>query len=90
MKTRSFALALGLGLSLLASGCAHRSPVNEQWSRSYEATRAAQVADPNAPSSDAAIVDLDPKSGEAVADRYYKGQRTQQTRQAPTISISGN
>jgi hypothetical protein len=88
MKTRSFALALCVGL-LLASGCAHRSPVNEQWSRSYEATRAAQVADPNAPSSDAAVVDMDPKSGEAVADRYYKGQRQQQVRQAPAITISG-
>ena len=87
MKTRSFALALGL--LLIASGCAHRSAVNEQWSRSYEATRAAQVADPNAPSSDAAIEDMDPKSGEAVADRYYTGQRQQQTRQAPSITISG-
>ena len=28
MKIRSFALTLGLGLALLASGCAHRSPVN--------------------------------------------------------------
>jgi hypothetical protein len=90
MKTRSFALTLGLGLLLLGSGCAHRSPVNEQWSRSYEATRAAQVADPNAPSSDAAVEGMDPKSGEAVADRYYKGQRNQQTRQAPAITISGN
>ena len=87
MKTRSFALAVGL--LLLASGCAHRSPVNEQWSRSYDATRAAQVADPNAPSSDAAVEGMDPRSGEEVADRYYKGQRQQQVRQAPTISISG-
>jgi hypothetical protein len=89
MKIRSFALTLGLGLALLASGCAHRSPVNEQWGRSIDATRAAQVADPNAPSSDAAADGMDPRSAEAVADRYYKGQRTQQTRQAPTISISG-
>jgi hypothetical protein len=87
MKTRSFALALGL--LLLAGGCAHRSPVNEQWGRSYDATRAAQVSDPNAPASDAAVEGMDPRSGEAVADRYYKGQRQQQTRQAPTITISG-
>jgi hypothetical protein len=91
MKTRSFALtlSLSLGLSLLASGCAHRSAVNEQWGRSTGATRAAQVADPNAPSSDAAVEGMDPRSGEAVADRYYKGQRNQATRQAPTITISG-
>jgi len=87
MKTRSF--ALGLGLLLLASGCALHSPVDEQWGRSYEASRAAQVADPNAPSSDAAVEGMDPKSGEAVADRYYKGQRNQQTRQAPAITITG-
>jgi len=88
MKTRSFALALGL--ALLTSACAHRSPVNEQWGRSYEATRAAQVADPNAPSSDAAVEGMDPVSGEIVADRYYKGQRQQATRQAPSITISGD
>jgi hypothetical protein len=87
MRTRSFALAVGM--LLIGSACAHRSPVNEQWGRSYDATRAAQVADPNAPSNDAAVVDMDPRSGEAVADRYYKGQRQQQTRQAPAITISG-
>jgi type IV pilus biogenesis protein CpaD/CtpE len=87
MKSRSIALALGL--AFLASGCALKSPVDEQWGRSYSATRAAQVADPNAPSSDAAVEGIDAKTGEAVADRYYKGQRQQQTRQAPTISISG-
>lgn len=87
MKSRSIALALGL--LFLTSGCAHYSAVNEQWGRSYSATRAAQVADPNAPSSDAAVENMDALSGEAVADRYYKGQRNQQTRQAPTISISG-
>jgi hypothetical protein len=64
--------------------------VTEQWGRSYDATQAAQVADPNAPSSDAALEGMDPKSGEAVAERYYKGQRSQQTRQAPTITISGD
>ena len=87
MKTRS--LALALCLSLLGVACAHRSPVNEQWSRSTAATSAAQVADPNAPTSDAALLNLDAKSGEAVADRYYRGQRTQSTRQAPSVVISG-
>lgn len=88
MKTRSVTLVLSL--LLLVSGCVGHSPVNEQWSRSYLATSAAQVADPNAPSSDAAIEGLDPRSGEEVADRYYKGQRAQGTRQAPTITISGD
>jgi type IV pilus biogenesis protein CpaD/CtpE len=88
MKSRSIALALGL--LFMTSGCALNSPVNEQWGRSYSSTRAAQVADPNAPASDAAVENMDAKSGEAVADRYYKGQRNQQTRQAPQISISGN
>lgn len=87
MKTLSFALALGLMLT--ANGCALRSAVNEQWGRSQESTRAAQVADPNAPSSDAAVEGLDAMSGEAVARRYYEGQRNQSTRQAPSITISG-
>lgn len=87
MKSRSIALALGL--AFLASGCALHSAVDEQWGRSYSANRAAQVADPNAPTTDAAVEGLDARSGEAVADRYYTGQRNQQTRQAPTISISG-
>lgn len=88
MKSRSIALALSL--AFLTSGCALHSAVDEQWGRSYSANRAAQVADPNAPSSDAAVENMDAVSGEAVADRYYKGQRNQRTRQAPTISISGN
>jgi type IV pilus biogenesis protein CpaD/CtpE len=88
MKFQSIVLALGL--LFLTSACALHSPVNEQWGRSNSANRAAQVADPNAPASDAAVEDMDAISGEAVADRYYKGQRNQQTRQAPSISISGN
>ena len=88
MKTRT--LALALGVALLGGACAHRSPVDEQWTRSTAATRAAQVADPNAPTSDAALLNLDAKSGEAVADRYYRGQRTQNTRQAPSIVITDN
>ena len=87
MKTRT--LALALGLALLGSACALRSPVNELWGRAYEANRAAQVADPNAPTSDAPVMGMDPVSGEAVADRYYKGQRNQAARQAPSITISG-
>jgi hypothetical protein len=87
MKTRI--LVLALGLSLVASACAHRSPVAEQWGHSTAATKAAQVADPNAPANDDPALGMDAKSGEAVAERYYKGQRTQATRQAPAITISG-
>jgi hypothetical protein len=88
MRTRSAALCL----AVLLSGCGsvQRSTVDEQWGRSYGATRAAQVADPNAPTDDAAIEGMDPKSGEAVAERYYTGQRTQETRRAPAITISGD
>lgn len=85
MKTAT--LALALGLSLLAGGCA--SAVDEHWGESTAAMQAAQQADPNAPVNDEPLVDLDAKSAEAVADRYYKGQRQQQTRQAPAIVITG-
>jgi hypothetical protein len=86
MKTKT--LALALGLSLLAGGCA--SPVDEHWAESTDAMHAAQLADPNAPVSDEPLMDLDAKSAEAVADRYYRGQRQQSTRQAPSIVITGN
>lgn len=86
MKTRT--LALVLGLSLLTGACALRSPVNEQWGRAVAANHDAQVADPNAPASDEPVLGMDPVSGEAVANRYYKGQRNQSTRQAPSITIS--
>jgi len=87
MKTRI--LVLAVGLSLVTSACALRSPVDAQWSQSTAATRAAQVADPNAPANDDPALGMDAKSGEAVAERYYTGQRNQATRQAPSITISG-
>ena len=87
MKTRI--LVLTLGLSLVTSACALHSPVGEQWGHSTAATKAAQVADPNAPANDDPALNMDAKSGEAVAERYYKGQRDQATRQAPAITISG-
>jgi hypothetical protein len=88
MKTRT--LVLALGLSLLASACALRSPVDEQWSHSTAANHDAQVADPNASANDDPVVGMDAKSGEAVADRYYTGQRNQDTRQAPSITVTEN
>lgn len=81
-------LALSLGLSLLAGGCA--SPVDQHWGESTAATQATQLADPSAPANDEPLVDLDAKSAEAVADRYYRGQRQQSTRQAPAIIITEN
>jgi hypothetical protein len=87
MKTRI--LVLALGLSLVTSACALRSPVDAQWSQTTAATKAAQVADPNAPANDDPALNMDAKSGEAVAERYYEGQRNQSTRQAPSITISG-
>ncbi len=86
MKSRT--LAVALGLSLLTGACAGRSPVNEQWGRSARVNHDVQLADPNAPANGDPVLGMDPKSGEAVADRYYKGQRNQQTRQAPAITIS--
>ena len=87
MKSRI--LVLALGLSLVTSACALHSPVNQQWGHSTAATKAAQVADPNAPANDDPALGMDAKSGEAVAERYYKGQRNQATRQAPAITITG-
>ena len=89
MKTRILALALGLSLVAIGSACALHSPISEQWGHSTAANQAAQVADPNAPANDDPALGMDAKSGEAVAERYYQGQRNQSTRQAPSITISG-
>lgn len=86
MKTTIPALALGLWF--LAGGCA--SPVDEHWGESTSAMQAAQVTDPEAPADYEPRVDMDAKSAEAVAERYYRGQRQQNTRMAPSIVITGN
>ena len=86
MKTTIPALALSLWL--LAGGCA--SPVDEHWGESISATQAAQVNDPAAPADHEPRVDLDANSAEAVAERYYRGQRQQSTRVAPSIVITEN
>ena len=90
MKTRILVLSLRLSLMAVGSACALHSPVIEQWGHSTAANQAAQVADPNAPANDDPALGMDAKSGEAVAERYYKGQRDQATRQAPAITISGD
>jgi hypothetical protein len=86
MKPRRVALLLLLSVS--AGACALHSPVEERWGQALRANHDAQIADPAAPASAEPVLGMDAKSGEAVADRYYKGQRTQQTRQAPSIVIT--
>ncbi len=87
---RTGTLALCLALLLAGCGSVQRSSVDEQWGRSYGATRAAQVADPSAPRDDAASEGLDPRSGEAAAERYYTGERQPEMRRGPEITISGD
>lgn len=84
---RSTILTLLVAAALLASGCALRSGVAEHWGEAYRETRAAQLANPEAPVTDEAPEGLDAITAELVAERYYKGQRVQRTREAPSVLI---
>jgi hypothetical protein len=83
MKPLSIVLATTF---LLALGCTH-SHVDAQWGEAYEATMSRQVEDPQAPHTVDAPTGLDARTAEEVSDRYYRGQRTQETRRAPTVVI---
>jgi len=64
------------------------SHINDGWGAAHEMTAADQMANPEAPVTDAGPEGLDASTGERVAERYYKGQDTQQTRKARSIVIS--
>lgn len=74
--------ALLVAAALAALGCAS-SRVDANWGEGLGHTWSVQI-DPNNSSE---IVGLDAPTAERVADRYYKGQETQQTRQPPTVLI---
>jgi len=78
-----FALAAGL---VLLGGCTH-SRVDAEWGEAYRATGRSQIADPSAPRTLAAPEGTDAVTAELVAERYYTGQRTQETRRAPAVVI---
>jgi hypothetical protein len=84
---KNHATILLVSLTLLLSGCLH-SPVDESWGEALSATGDAQVANPVAPDTLEGAKGIDPVSAEAVAQRYYEGQRRQQSREAPSIVIT--
>jgi outer membrane murein-binding lipoprotein Lpp len=73
-------LAFVAAAALVLAGCAS-SRVDANWGEGLGHTWSAQI-DPNNSSE---IVGLDAQTAELVADRYYKGQQTQQTRQPPIV-----
>ena len=65
-----------------ATGCAH-SAVDDAWGYAYEENRTTQLGT----DEESGLQGLDALTAEQVADRYYRGQRQQATRTAPTIVI---
>ena len=77
-----------VSLTFLIGGCLH-SPVDASWGQAHRGTLDAQLANPQAPDSLGGAEGIDAVSGEAVAQRYYEGQRRQRSREAPAIVITG-
>lgn len=73
----------GAVTALALSGCAH-SRVDASWGEGIGYTLTAQIGSPamHGPTG------LDAPTAERVADRYYRGQETQRTREAPKIMIA--
>ena len=73
--------------SLMLAGCTF-SNVDREWGDGYAANLEGQINDPNAGEGQPGVEGLDPQTAHEVAKRYYKGQRQQGTRRAPTVVIS--
>lgn len=86
MRIATLGIAVALP-ALVAAGCATRSQVDEHWGEAYREAREAQLAYPDEWVTDVAPRGLDAFTAELVAERYYRGQRVQQSRQAPSVII---
>jgi hypothetical protein len=96
MIARKLFTLVSVSSLLMLGGCAahinspfdDNSRVDAAWGNAREVTRADQLANPEAPMTDAGPEGMDASTGERVADRYYRGQEAQQTRRARTVSIA--
>jgi hypothetical protein len=73
-------------LAVPATGCVH-SGVDAAWGTALPHVTAAQTASPLGIDPSEPKFGLDAPTSERVADRYYRGQEAQTTRQATTILI---
>ena len=94
MKSRKLLTLVSLAAAFGLTACAHSttpyadgSQVNRAWGSATDVTRVDQTANPDAPTTDAGPEGLDASTGERVADRYYRGQESQQTRRARAVVI---
>ena len=93
MTPRSLLLLVSLAAALALAGCAITDPyaddsrVNDAWGRAHAAQVGEQTADPTAPHSQDGPMGLDAPTSERVAERYYEGQESQQTRRARSVTI---
>ena len=95
MIARKLLLLAAASSMLMLGACAtkntpysNHSHIEKGWGDAAEMTAASQIANPEAPLTDESPEGLDASTGERVAERYYKGQDTQQTRVARPIVIS--
>jgi hypothetical protein len=94
MIHRKPVLAILIAACLGATSCTHwifgkDSAVAENWGIALDQTVQSQTADPEAPASPNGPEGIDASTAERVADRYYKGQETQQTRRSTSVLIGG-
>jgi type IV pilus biogenesis protein CpaD/CtpE len=88
------AILIAIAACLGATACTHwifgnESVVDENWGDAVEHNVQAQVADPESPASLEGPEGIDASTAERVAERYYRGQETQQTRRARAVVIGG-
>jgi len=94
MIHRNPVFAILIAVCLGGTACTHwlfgnESAVDESWGIALEENLQSQMAHPEGPASEAGPEGIDASTAERVAERYYKGQETQQTRRARTVVIEG-
>ena len=87
----SIAALFGLAACTHHTGPYHAaSPVDGAWGDAHRSAQRNQLDNPDAPVTTVGPQGMDASTGERVADRYYKGQESQQTRRAQAVVISNN
>ena len=79
-------VVLTCALAAFGAGCMH-SGVDAAWGTAVPHVTAAQTSSPLGVDPSEPTFGLDAPTSERVADRYYRGQEAQTTRQATTILI---
>ena len=97
MTLHKLLMLASVSTALCLSACAHTtspfdegSAVNRAWGHSVDVAHADQMANPDAPTTDAAPEGIDAPAAAQVADRYYRGHKVQPIRVPRAVVISGD